>query len=435
MPSARPPNQWWRGRRRCAAAALVDELALLALRGVGELRQGQARLRILADVAEVAWKLDDAGTGWADVLERWRALDVDRAVAALLLTSREVLGWHRDRPALDDALDQARPRLGPAIEWLGLQALTPSGIGRRRSHAIGALVPGGSPARVLGDATARARQVAATAAGRALERGASTLRPRGTTWQIAHERRAVQTPLRPLQPPDRPGEVFVVLAAHRDPEAQATIEDLFAKAVHPERVSVGVVWQVDDEVDGDCRIDPVSAPGADPSGTVPARRSLGVCWARYEAQRLWRGEEHVLHIDSHSRFVPGWDDQLRAELAACPSPKPYLTGYPGGYRLGVPAQEAQVFDIEPWQFFEDGVLRLHARERRRATGCTGADAVRRRGLLVRSRRGAPGGPLRPVPRVQRGGDPVVGAAVHARLGRVLRPRRRAVPPVRRRQAA
>ncbi|MBP1749645.1 MAG: hypothetical protein H6Q52_2184 [Deltaproteobacteria bacterium] len=37
------------------------------------------------------------------------------------------------------------------------------------------------------------------------------------------------------------------------------------------------------------------------------RKSRGACWARHEAQKLYAGEDYVLQIDSHMRFVHGWD--------------------------------------------------------------------------------------------------------------------------------
>ena len=35
--------------------------------------------------------------------------------------------------------------------------------------------------------------------------------------------------------------------------------------------------------------------------------SKGANWARAEAIKLHAGEEYILQIDSHMRFVPGWD--------------------------------------------------------------------------------------------------------------------------------
>jgi len=39
--------------------------------------------------------------------------------------------------------------------------------------------------------------------------------------------------------------IFVSIAAFRDAECQWTLRDMFLKAAHPDRVTAGVVWQVD----------------------------------------------------------------------------------------------------------------------------------------------------------------------------------------------
>jgi len=46
----------------------------------------------------------------------------------------------------------------------------------------------------------------------------------------------------PAEEPQLP-RIFVSVVSYRDPEAVHTLEDLFEKAAHPERVFVGVVWQ------------------------------------------------------------------------------------------------------------------------------------------------------------------------------------------------
>ena len=43
--------------------------------------------------------------------------------------------------------------------------------------------------------------------------------------------------------------IFVMIASFRDPETQWTLRDVFKQAAAPERVTVGVVWQVDKEQD------------------------------------------------------------------------------------------------------------------------------------------------------------------------------------------
>jgi hypothetical protein len=40
-----------------------------------------------------------------------------------------------------------------------------------------------------------------------------------------------------------------MIASFRDPETQWTLRDVFKQAAAPERVTVGVVWQVDKEQD------------------------------------------------------------------------------------------------------------------------------------------------------------------------------------------
>src|SRR5205814_1919089 len=124
--------------------------------------------------------------------------------------------------------------------------------------------------------------------------------------------------------------IFVRVAAYRDPECQWTVRDLFAKAAHPERVYVGVCWQYLPSVD------PPTFPVTSYADHVRFTRVLagdsrGVCWARRETEKLWRGEEYTLQVDSHSRFVQAWDRLALEELEACPSDKPVLSSTPAPY--------------------------------------------------------------------------------------------------------
>lgn len=47
-------------------------------------------------------------------------------------------------------------------------------------------------------------------------------------------------------------KIFVQIPCYRETECQWTIKDLFEKAKYPERVFVGVCWQVIPEQDQDC---------------------------------------------------------------------------------------------------------------------------------------------------------------------------------------
>jgi len=152
--------------------------------------------------------------------------------------------------------------------------------------------------------------------------------------------------------------IFVRVAAYRDPECQWTVRDLFAKAANPERVYVGVCWQYLPSVD------PPSFPITSYADHVRftrvlASESRGVCWARRETEKLWRGEEYTLQVDSHSRFVPEWDRLALEELGACPSDKPVLSSTPAPYTPPAHLCEDALPTVRCGDTFApDGCLRL-----------------------------------------------------------------------------
>jgi hypothetical protein len=153
--------------------------------------------------------------------------------------------------------------------------------------------------------------------------------------------------------------IFVQIASYRDPELPWTIHDLFEKADHPERVFVGVCLQVVPEVDQAC--EPMAArPEQVRCVRHPASESRGACWARSLTQQLWQGEEFTLQIDSHMRFVPGWDSRLLAMLASCPSETAVLSTYPVPYYPPDFREEGCVYLLVPACFDEWGVLTLGA---------------------------------------------------------------------------
>ncbi|KAF7788621.1 hypothetical protein PRUB_a1633 [Pseudoalteromonas rubra] len=125
--------------------------------------------------------------------------------------------------------------------------------------------------------------------------------------------------------------IFVQIAAYRDPELLATIRSAVDNASDPQRLVFGVCWQyipgLDEyllfpsELDADVRL-----------VAVPVEQAQGVCWARHVAQNLYRDEDYVLSVDSHTRFVVNWDKRMIEELTRCPSDKPVLTTYPAPFR-------------------------------------------------------------------------------------------------------
>jgi hypothetical protein len=126
--------------------------------------------------------------------------------------------------------------------------------------------------------------------------------------------------------------IFVQIASYRDPECQWTVKDLFEKANHPDNITVGICSQADPELDKDCFVIPSPRPAQTKVTSFLPQESCGVCWARAMTQQLFADQDYVLMIDSHMRFIPGWDEELVAELKRCPSSKSFLSTYPPGYK-------------------------------------------------------------------------------------------------------
>ena len=123
--------------------------------------------------------------------------------------------------------------------------------------------------------------------------------------------------------------IFVQIAAYRDPELLPTLADCLAQAADPSRLRFGLCWQREEgESLGDYATDARFRVIE-----VDYRRSMGVCWARHRLQQCYEGEEYTLQLDSHHRFVEGWDDRLIAMLREVQRdcPKPILTSYAPPY--------------------------------------------------------------------------------------------------------
>jgi UDP-N-acetylglucosamine (GlcNAc):hydroxyproline polypeptide GlcNAc-transferase len=162
---------------------------------------------------------------------------------------------------------------------------------------------------------------------------------------------------RRAETPQQP-RIFVQIASYRDPDCQWTIKDLFEKALHPERIFVGVTWQFVEKEDRGCFVEPYRYPEQVRVHVSDARQSKGTCWARSVGQRLWRGEEFALQIDSHMRFEPGWDEKLLSVWARCKNEKAVVTGYMPGFTPPDTFQREWIFGMSATEFDEDGILRF-----------------------------------------------------------------------------
>jgi hypothetical protein len=156
---------------------------------------------------------------------------------------------------------------------------------------------------------------------------------------------------------DTAPDVYVQIPAYRDRELAPTLRDLYRKAAHPERLRVAVLWQraADEDLPASVR----ALPNLELLD-VPYEQSRGCNWARVQLQDRWHGEPYTLLLDSHHRFVRGWDDlvvSMYEGLRDRGVERPLLTTYLPGYD---PALEPRGRKRVPYRIYpmsrEDGVL-------------------------------------------------------------------------------
>jgi hypothetical protein len=106
--------------------------------------------------------------------------------------------------------------------------------------------------------------------------------------------------------------IFVMIPSYRDSETPNTIADCFAKSSGKFTINIGVLWQVGD---GESFTTPIAIKQFEKTESTCIRslwtlysNSKGCCWARSRIMtELYNGEDYVLSIDSHMRFVSNWD--------------------------------------------------------------------------------------------------------------------------------
>ena len=69
--------------------------------------------------------------------------------------------------------------------------------------------------------------------------------------------------------------------------------------------------------------------------------SKGPCWARHRAQTFYQEEDYFLQIDSHTQFLPSWDELFKEALLKIEAAgltdgyfaKPIITSYPRSFKV------------------------------------------------------------------------------------------------------
>lgn len=123
-------------------------------------------------------------------------------------------------------------------------------------------------------------------------------------------------------------QIFIQIPAYRDRELLPTLEALFSTAARPDELRVVLCWQFSNDeawLAGEFKRWPQVQ-------VIPVRAedSAGVNWARHLMSQAHDGEPYILFLDSHHRFVPGWDElalSMHRELEEAGVEKPILTAY------------------------------------------------------------------------------------------------------------
>jgi hypothetical protein len=122
--------------------------------------------------------------------------------------------------------------------------------------------------------------------------------------------------------------IFVQIASYRDPQLKPTLKDLLDKADNPEDLVISIAWQHSEEDEWD-NLDEYQDDPRFKIIDIDYKESKGACWARWKLQQQYNGEDYTLQLDSHHRFIEGWDTELirmYQELEKT-SKKPLITSY------------------------------------------------------------------------------------------------------------
>ena len=129
-----------------------------------------------------------------------------------------------------------------------------------------------------------------------------------------------------LPPLDR--TIFVAIAAYCEPHLELTLDSLFANALMPQNLRVGLF----DQNNGSNVkwLERKSYWKQIRYLHVDHTMSRGACWARSVTGSMYQNEDYYFQIDSHTIFDLGWDRiLLRAhEIVAEKVDKPIITTYP-----------------------------------------------------------------------------------------------------------
>ena len=153
--------------------------------------------------------------------------------------------------------------------------------------------------------------------------------------------------------------IFVSIACLADPDVTDTVQNLFARARHPERIHVGLCLQIEP---GDPAFDSLQELDNVRLDAISFTDSLGPIFARARCERLLQDEDYYLQIDCHSRFFPDWDEILLEEYekASRLSSKAVISHYPINIRnMDNPEYLRTIGQVNRYRHVDTDALKSH----------------------------------------------------------------------------
>lgn len=132
--------------------------------------------------------------------------------------------------------------------------------------------------------------------------------------------------------------IYVGIASYRDFECRSTLESIFLRAAHPERIRVGVVDQIVHDEDVRCD-EPTESCDDNPEQALckyisqvdvyemDAELSIGPVFARHIGYRLYRGEYYATQSDAHVTYTQDWDKDIISQMEATGNDMAVLSTY------------------------------------------------------------------------------------------------------------
>jgi len=131
--------------------------------------------------------------------------------------------------------------------------------------------------------------------------------------------------------------ILVLFASFRDWMCPHSVERMFERAAHPERIRVAIIDQI---LDGDISCSAPIVPCEEDSNqalckyssqveamTLNANLSTGPIFARHLGYRMYRGEYFVVQSDAHVQFAAGWDVDVIDQWKSTGNEMAVLTSY------------------------------------------------------------------------------------------------------------